>query len=277
MNPPTTSMLKVPGASLYHEVRGAGTVLLLIPGGNGDAAPFEGIANALADRYRLVSYERRGFFRSPLDGPVDDEHRLETDSEDAHRLLRHLTDAPAHVFGSSSGAIVGLDLVARHSEQVRTLVAHEPPAVRLLPDAEQQLAFIDDVYDTYRASGLERAMAKFSAGMGLDAGPLPPQGAELPRPLAEMVSRLRSNLGFWLEHELRQYPRFEPDIAAIRAARTRLVLAGGRDSRESVPYRPNTVLAERLGSIVADFPGGHAGYATNPAEFAERLAEVLSF
>ncbi|GDY30485.1 hypothetical protein [Gandjariella thermophila] len=54
------------------------------------------------------------------------------------------------------------------------------------------------------------------------------------------------------------------------------MLAGGRDSREELPYRPNAELAPRLGTEVTEFPGGHVGYATHPAEFAARLAEVLT-
>ncbi|MFF1644665.1 alpha/beta fold hydrolase [Streptomyces sp. NPDC058240] len=41
----------------------------------------------------------------------------------------------ADVFGSSGGAVTGLALVARHPARVRTLVAHEPPVMELLPDA----------------------------------------------------------------------------------------------------------------------------------------------
>ena len=39
-----------PGASLDYEVRGQGPVLLFVPTGNGDATPFEALADMLADR-----------------------------------------------------------------------------------------------------------------------------------------------------------------------------------------------------------------------------------
>ena len=98
-----SALLQVPGAGLRYEVHGSGPVLLLIVGGNGDPGVFGPLANELADRYTVVSYVRRGFSGSPLDGPVADE-RIATDSDDAHRLLAHLTSEPAHVFGSSSAA-----------------------------------------------------------------------------------------------------------------------------------------------------------------------------
>src|SRR5919109_886391 len=99
-NAPRAGTLAVPGANLYYEVRGSGPVLLMIVGGNGDAGTFGQAADLLADRFTVVSYDRRGFDRSPMDGPVDDEKRLAADAEDAHRLLAHLTDQPGYVFGS---------------------------------------------------------------------------------------------------------------------------------------------------------------------------------
>ena len=123
MNMTRIDTLHVPGASLYYEVRGRGPVLLLIGAGAANAASFNGIATHLADRYTVVSYDRRGYARSPLDHP-EGEQRIETHSDDAHRLLAILSTEPAYVFGSSGGAKIGLDLAIRHPEQLHTLVAH---------------------------------------------------------------------------------------------------------------------------------------------------------
>jgi pimeloyl-ACP methyl ester carboxylesterase len=275
MNTSTTGTLAVPGARLYHEVRGRGPALLLIPGGNGDTGPYERAAAELAARFTVVTYDRRGYSRSPLDRPPDGGERLAVDVDDALGLLDRFADGPAVVFGSSSGAIVALDLVSRRPESVGVLVAHEPPAVTVLPDADDLLMILDDVYATYRSDGVGPAMQKFNASVGLD-NPFALRRAAHPGHLAEMMTRMAGNLEFWLEHELRQYPRFPPDIEALRAVSTRLVLAGGRESRQFFPYRPNTVLAERLHLRVVDFPGGHVGYATHPTEFATQLVEVLA-
>jgi pimeloyl-ACP methyl ester carboxylesterase len=127
----TTNTLKVPGATLYYEVRGAGPVLLLICGGIYDAAGYAGLAGRLADHYTVVTYDRRGNSRSPLDGPPE-RQSIEVHGDDAHRILTAVGvtgNESADVFGNSSGAEIGLELAARHPEQVRTLVAHEPPEV----------------------------------------------------------------------------------------------------------------------------------------------------
>ncbi|MDP9870276.1 MULTISPECIES: alpha/beta fold hydrolase [Streptosporangium] len=276
MRTPTIDMLPLPGASLYYEVRGTGPVLLLIPSGNGDAAPLGPMADALADRYTVITYDRRGFSRSPLDGPVDGGRRLEADVDDIHRLLGHLARTPAHVFGSSSGAIIALALLERHPDQVRTLISHEPPLASILPDSDRWLGFYADLYDTYQSSGIEAAREVFRTRMGMTSPTRPPKDAELPpQQLAEMLSRLRRNQVFWFEHEILTYPAFVPDLAALESVSDRLVLAGGSASREHFPYRPNTVLAERFGIGIVDFPGGHVGYVTHPIEFAELLARVL--
>lgn len=272
----TAGMLEVPGAQLYHEVRGAGPALLLITGGSGDPMIYQRVADALADRYTVISYERRGFSRSPLAEPPDDGQRIATDTDDVVRLLDALTDRPAAIFGSSSGAIVGLDVITKHPERVRTLVCHEPPLAHLVADGDQWLDLFDSVYASYRRDGLGAAMQGFNAAVGMDDLPEHPPGTELPAPVLEMLARMKVNSEFWLEHELRQYPRMQPDIAALQAVSYKLVLAGGSESRQYFPYRPNLVLAAQLGLQVVDFPGNHIGYALRAPEFAEQLHTVLA-
>jgi pimeloyl-ACP methyl ester carboxylesterase len=267
-------MLQTHGATLFYEMRGSGPTLLMIAGGNGDAGIFERVAGVLANQYTVVTYDPRGNSCSRLDGPPEDQ-RIEMHSEDAQRLVQTVADGPASVFGSSSGAIVGLDLVARHPELVSKLVAHEPPMVEVLPDVATWRAFFDDVHDTYRREGVGPAMQKFAAGVGLDVrGDL--AGAELPPDVAELMNRMAGNLHFFLSHEVRQFTRYVPDLPGLDANRDRIVLAGGRDSREHLPYRPAAWLAERFGTQVVDFPGDHVGYVTQPVEFAAKLRAVLA-
>jgi pimeloyl-ACP methyl ester carboxylesterase len=262
-----------PGVELYYETRGAGPVLLLIPGGNGDAASFGALPQFLADRFTVVAFDRRGFSRSVLDGPPDDERRLTDDVEDAVALL-DLFPGPAVVLGSSSGAIVGLHLLARYPERVATLVAHEPPLISLLPDADRWLAAVDEAYATYQASGAEAAMAQFGRVTGLGSPPRPEPGT-LPPHVVELLSRMQGNTDFFLEHELRQYVRLAPDLAVLAAQADRLVLASGRDSKEQLPYEPNQVLAACLGLPVVEFPGDHLGYLTHSEEFASVLTAAV--
>lgn len=258
-----TGTLAAPGARLYFEVRGTGPLLLLIPGGNSDAAVFGPLATALAADHRVVSYDPRGYSRSPLDGPPTDQ-RIEVHADDACRLLDHVAvaDEPAQVFGSCSGGLVALELAMRHQGRVRSVVTHEPPAMGLLPDAGHYRAFFDDVHEAFRREGVAPALRKLQPLFGGRPAPALPEAYD--------------NSAFFLAHMVRPSTRFVPDLAALTAVADRIVVAGGQDSRTHLIHRPALVLAERLGHELAEFPGGHVGYAKYPVAFARRLVDVLA-
>lgn len=266
--------LLVPGATLYYETRGSGPVLLMIAGGSTDVGVFESVADILADTYTVVTCDPRGNSRSPLDGPPVDVS-IEDLSDDARRLLETVADGPAYVFGSSSGAVTGLDLISKHPALVSRLVAHEPPMFQILPDAADFRAFFDDLYETYRREGAWSAGAKFGKAMGfMRGGDLPPN-RELPPEVVAGMQRMNANADFFFAHEAKRFTRYVPDLAALDANKDRIVLAGGEDSRQAPPYRPAAWLAERFGKAVIDFPGDHTGYLTQPVAFAAKLREVL--
>lgn len=262
----TTHTLAVPNGTLYYEVRGSGPLFVLIPGGNGEASVYKSVAIELSRRFRVVTYDRRGYSRSKYTSMPDYENRVLTDADDVARLVRHLSpDAPATVFGSSSGALVALTLFAQHSVLVRTLVVHEPPAVTLLPDGEQIIAAMKSVYDEFQSAGAQTAMKKVLEITGeID-------GIETERTDLYALA----NLEFWMEHEMRQYPRTKVHVELLKENVDRLLLVGGRDGKNLLPYQPNLALAERTGSEVIDLPGGHLGYKTHPKEFAAELLVAL--
>ncbi|WP_214415833.1 alpha/beta fold hydrolase [Sphaerisporangium fuscum] len=267
--------LRVPGASIYYEVRGGGPVLLMLPGGGGDAAVYDALGDVLAERFTVVTVDPRGYSRSRLDPSEPADQRVETQSEDAYLLLDHLTPSgeDAYVFGGSDGAIVALDLLARHPETPRLVVAHEPPYAKLLPEAEQ--GFFEEVYEIFHTRGLEAAGAHFLAGIGGTMKPLP-DPATLPPRAAEMITRLGANFPVFMEHELRQFTSHVPDVDALAAVSDRVVLAAGRQTRGHLPYRPAAALADRLGIELTEFPGGHSGSTDHPEEFGRLLLDVLS-
>ena len=266
------SILKVPGAQLYYEISGNGPLLILIPGARGEGEVFRPLTHLLSAQYQVVIYDRRGFSRSELDGSQDYDRRLFTDADDVRRLIEYLTDKPATVFGSSSGAIVALEVLIHSPERTQTVVAHEPPAVSLLPDAAKWLAFFDGVYATYREAGVPKAMQQFTSGAFGSA-----DNRLMERARREHTNEYTlSNARYWMEHELRQYPRVELDLATLTAHAGRLVLAGGRDAQDRVAYQPNRMLAQKLGLDIVNLPGGHLGFVAYPAEFAKELLDALS-
>src|SRR2546425_8960710 len=102
-------ILKVPGASIYYEVRGSGPVLLMMPGGPADAGAFRRIAGYLEPDYTVVIYDPRGLSHSTLDAPVNDQRIVQIFADDAHRLLTATAKEPAFVLGSSGGSVTALE------------------------------------------------------------------------------------------------------------------------------------------------------------------------
>jgi pimeloyl-ACP methyl ester carboxylesterase len=129
-----TTIESVAGTTPHVERRGDGPPLLLVHGAGEDAAMLAGQAEALAAAgYHVISYDRRGTGRSGRDdwpGDGADQH-----ADDAAALLAALGVAPATVLGVSSGGVVALALAARHPAAVDHVVAWEPPASGVLPDA----------------------------------------------------------------------------------------------------------------------------------------------
>lgn len=257
--------LDVPGASLHYEVRGSGPVLALI-GLPMDGDGFAGIAAPLTEDHTVVTYDPRGIFRSTIDDPEQD-NTPEVVADDVHRVLATVTSEPAFVFGSSGGAVTGLELVRRHPEQVRALVAHEPPLTDVLPDREEARAGVRDIYDTYRREGQGAAWPKFFAFAGLE----PPAGTQEP-PSAEQIATGERMLA----HCILPTTAYRPDVDALRSAPTRVVIAGGADSRGQLAQRSAAALAQRLGTPLAEFPGGHGAFIDDSEAFARRLRELLA-
>src|SRR5215470_16060997 len=287
MTEPETGTLDVPGAVLHYDVRrndsSAQPVLLLIGSPMG-AAGFATLAGHFADR-TVVTYDPRGAGRSQrTDGArqtTPDEH-----ADDLHRLISALGAGPVDIFASSGGAVNALALVARHPEQVRTLVAHEPPAAQELPDREVALAACVDIHRTYQLRGAGPAMAKFIALVSHE-GPIPAGFADRPAP---------DPAGFGLPAEddgSRNDPlvgqnmisctHYRHDFGALRAAPSRVAVAVGAKSRAMLAGRGAVAVAGRLGMTPVTFPGGHDGFLGGeyggmgePDAFAATLREVLT-
>jgi pimeloyl-ACP methyl ester carboxylesterase len=288
MTEPNTETLEVPGAVLSYDVREADgestePVLLMIASPM-DASGFETLAGHFTDR-TVVTYDPRGVGRSERTNgaaPVTpDVH-----ADDLHRLIAALDRGPVEIFASSGGAVNGLALVARHAEQVRTLVAHEPPAAQVLPDREEALAAAVDIHETYQRGGLGPAMAKFFALSSLK-GPIPADFAEQPAPNPGDVGLPTEDDGTrddpMLGQNIITSTHYEHDFDALRASSTRIVIGAGAESEGEMTHRAALAVAERLGTEAVIFPshhggflGGEFGYRGDPDAFADTLRRVLT-
>jgi len=266
--------LDVPGARLYYERRGSGPVLFMI-GSPMDSTGFAALAAAAEGDHTVVTYDPRGIGNSTRDD-TDADITPEQQADDVHRLIGALGGGPVDMLGSSGGAVVGFALVTAHPDAVRTLVAHEPPVVTLLPDAEEQRAQVEDIYATYRAEGVEPAMFKFLTHIGVMGGP--DQAADPARfqPPPEQAARMRAASEVFLAHLIRQTTSYQPDIDALKASPTRIVVARGAESEGQLANRTAVALAERLGTDPVEFPGDHGGFVGHAVPFAALLERVLT-
>ena len=282
-----TRTLDVPGALLTYDLRPNETTTeppLLIIGSPMGASGFGTLAGHFAER-TVVTYDPRGSERSRrTDGAA--ESTPEEHADDLHRLIAILDAGPVDLFASSGGAVNALALVARHPEQVRTMVAHEPPVWQVLPDREAGLAAAVDIHETYLRSGFGAAMAKFIALVSYE-GPFPADYADRPAPDPAMFGLPTEDDGTRTDPLLGQNmisaSHFQPDFDALRAASTRIVLAVGAESSKVMTGRATKAVAERLGTMPVVFPGGHGGFLPaewgqggDPDAFAARLREVLT-
>ncbi|MFI6284768.1 alpha/beta fold hydrolase [Streptomyces sp. NPDC051018] len=261
--------LEVPGARLHYEVRGSGPLVVLV-GAPMDAVAFAPLADLLAADHTVLTTDPRGINRSPVDDP-DADSTPAMRADDLSRLIAHLDAGPAVVLGSSGGAVTALALVEAHPEQVRTVVAHEPPLDELLDDREQVRARTEDLIAAYLAGDVLGAWRKF---FGL-------AGIELPDSVVEHMfggerdPQAVADERFWFAHEMLPSVTWQPDISALGSAPTRVVVGIGKDSAGQSCDRTSRALAAALGIEPTIFPGDHTGFADDPGTFAVRLREVL--
>lgn len=272
----TSRTLEVPGGSIYYEVRGEGPVLCLMPGGPADATTFRRMEDRLAAAYTVVTYDPRGLSHSSDFDPADDGRMVEIFADDVHRLLDAVGAGKASILGSSGGAVIALELAIRHPEQLDTVVSHEPPSPVFLPDTDRVRAAMESVCDAYASGGIGAAMAIFGPLAGIQGGPPPePEGGEPSPDVMQAMALMQRNMEFFFSRYVRNLARYTPDVAALRATSCRVVAAVGADSKGQLAHNGGLGLADALGTPAAVFPGEHGGFDSHPAEFADKLCEVL--
>jgi pimeloyl-ACP methyl ester carboxylesterase len=271
-----SGQLQTDEVALYYTIRGSGPVLLILQGGAANADGAEDLANQLADDFTVVTYDRRGLSRST---PIQAErYDIAAHGDDVARLIAALTDEPAFVFGSSIGALIGLELAAHHTARVRTLIAHEPPVLRLLEGVDQREALRrhTEALETFERDGIPAAMRLMVDLAGVDINDREPE-VSAPTLAADpkVAAQRLADLKHFLTYDVPAVTRYQPDVAALTAAGSKIIPAVGNSSSATMPYRCATAVATVLGVRVAEFPGGHSAYILRPRAFAARLRELL--
>src|SRR5882757_2455776 len=284
----TTHILQTGEADLTYDVRGPlpaadGRPPLFMIGQPMDASGFNTLASHFPDR-TVITYDPRGLGRSVRkDGRVDNTPTVQ--AGDVHAVIEALGAGPVEMFASSGGAVTALALVAAHPDDVTTLVAHEPPLNEVLPDAAAADRARAGFRDAYEAEGSGAGMAAFIA-MTMWQGEFTDdyfaQPAADPAQFGMSTEDDGSRGDPLLSDRSWAISSYRPDVDALSAAPTRIVIAVGEESTGVYTGRTAVATAELLNQQATVFPSHHGGflgpefgYPGQPEAFARRLREVL--
>ena len=264
-----TDILTVDDADLYYEVRGEGPLVVLA------AAPmtadaFAPLADLLAVDHTVLTTDPRGIKRSSVrdrESPSTPQQR----AADLARLIEHAGQGPAAlVLGSSGGAVSVLALAENHPDAAAVVIPHEPPLLDLLPDRERLWAGTEDMLATFETGDRLATFRKFMAVANL----------ELPEEVVLMIAggpaseQDLADEAFQYRNMYRGTVGFDPDVAKLRGGPVRVLVGLGEDSTGELCDRTSHALAGLLGTEPTMFPGGHIGFAEDPAAFEARLRKI---
>jgi len=272
-----TDTVTTEGDILYYEVRGRGKPLLMIPGGGGDSRIFSPIADILSNDFKVITYDRRGNARSTRHVPQNFE--VNQQSRDAVAVLHAADENSAFIMGSSSGAVIALDMAKTQAQSVRAIIAHEPPLAQLHPQARKWQRFFASVHQSAFRFGSQIAMVQFVFGVGLPIWNLLRAGAK------EIQSREMQGgnhaplemAEFFIKGELLPVTNYLPDIDTLKKDKARIFLAAGEESLRKRRFYAETapILAGLLSCEMVTFPGHHVSYVDRPASWAAVLRDTL--
>jgi pimeloyl-ACP methyl ester carboxylesterase len=280
----TTNRVRSEGDDLYFEVRGHGPAFLLIPGAGGDADLYAAVADLLSDEFKVITYDRRANARSTSNSPQNFE--ISQQSRDAVAAVIHAAGDPsAFIFGSSSGAVIALDMARTQPHAVRVAIAHEPPCARVSPNAAKWQRFFANVYRMACRFGPSLAGLRFIFGIQVPVRKLVKGHAQ-----AAVYARAHREFGqqeprssslaaanVLMKLELLPVTNYLPDVQLVQRNGVTIIMAAGKRAQDRKTWldEVSRVLAERLGCELVTFPGHHGSYTDMPHEWAATLRGVL--
>jgi pimeloyl-ACP methyl ester carboxylesterase len=263
----TTATVQTEGAEICFDYEGAGPLLLLIAGAGGSGQRYAPVSTLLKDEYTVVCYDRRCNARSTGDPTRDAD--IAQQARDAAAVIKAMDAKQALVFGSSSGANIGLKLVEDMPELIAGLVAHEPPVLWVLPDAQQWFIFGDEAEAIFKARGFGPALGRFASTLvGVTPPSPPPPGSEAAR--AAEVS-----WNFFFAHEIHNLSRYAPDLQHIKHGKVPMFAVSGRDSKDAYYARTAKIISEVIGCPHRVISSHHLAFVADPATFASELRAML--
>ena len=253
--------MRIDDVELYVEERAAEREpLVLIHGAWTDHATWSRLVEPLARSFRVIAYDRRGHSRSSRGAAAPTRRRHE---DDLAALIEALDCAPAHLVGTSYGAMIALALAGRRPELVRSVVAHEPPAIAVMPvpDVEALFAGVgDEIVAGDHGAATQRFFEEAILGPGgWDLVPGPVQRSAIAN--APTFVDMLADPGWGAL-----------DTTAVARFAGPLLVSYGDAGPQWLP-QVGLAVAERIGCPTQRIPGaGHTPHHTHPEELAAIVA-----
>ncbi|GGX93157.1 alpha/beta fold hydrolase [Streptomyces hiroshimensis] len=264
--------VRVRGAELFHEVAGEGEPLVLVHGGLTDHYTWQAVLPALAESFRVLVYDRRGHSASTRGAGRGTRRDHE---DDLAALLQTLGFAPAHAVGNSFGASTALGLAVRRPDLLRTVVAHEPPLLGVIPRDDPAHILMRAAQD-----GIDAAVALILAGeAGEGVRRFMEEVALGPGSWAALPDRVRATLvansrAFAAEQSDPGWANL--DLARLSAYSGRALLTYGT---ESLPWLPPVTAelsrAVRRSELRSLEGAGHVPHVSHPEPFVAMVRRFI--
>ena len=149
---------KINGVELEIRDRGSGEPVVFVHGGMGEECAAVLAEPALADRFRLIHYHRRGFGNSEAPkAPVS----ISQQAADCRGVMRHLGVERAHCVGQSYGAVILLQTALDFPDAVHSLALLEPPLPSVLYKSPRFSKMAEEAAALYRSGDKAAAMDTF--------------------------------------------------------------------------------------------------------------------
>jgi pimeloyl-ACP methyl ester carboxylesterase len=271
---PMNSYVHVDGARIHYRCAGSGPALLISQSGEGDADRTVDLAGHLADRFTVVTYDRRGLSRSRADDPAAPVS-IRRHAEDAAAVLREVTAEPAAMLGLSLGGVIGLHLINACPGLLAELIVHEPIALPFLSPADADVARqkLLGVRRVHQRDGWRAAAAEVATVLGIDPHDQQTEPDITRFPFTEQRA---ANFEYFLANDLDAALGDTLRLSDVPRDARIIPAVGATSQEDGFDYLAGVALAAHLGVPVQRFPGGHNGNLTHPRAFADQVGRLLN-
>ncbi len=263
-----TKVVTVNDAQIYCQFLGKGPAILFIPGLGGDGSSFEVVANKLAEKYTVITYDRRGHSRSQ---PPFDWHKttMKEQADDAAGLLKILGFKSAVIYGNGIGGLIAIEMMVNHPQVVKKAILHDPTIYAALengPHSDVPKGAGDLLRSTFFTKGSRTTLGMFLQWeYGAEAMAMLP---------GHVLSRIMSNGETFVMIDFPAFAFYKPDLAQLKKVKTPVVVLASTTTPPWWRVMCNWA-GEHLHTPVESFLGGHAPYLDHPLEMSAALQEYL--